>query len=136
MTTKILIIDDDPITRLLAAEKLTEENFRVFEAANGQQGLAMIKQIKPDLVLLDVIMPDIDGYDVCKEIRRNPELASLPVIMLTGLEDNASIVRAYDYGATDFVTKPIDPAQLLDALQRAWDPAESRAGEGERRSAC
>ena len=79
MTTKILIIDDDPITRLLAAEKLTEENFRVFEAANGQQGLAMIKQIKPDLVLLDVIMPDIDGYDVCKEIRRNPELASLPV---------------------------------------------------------
>ena len=76
MTTKILIIDDDPITRLLAAEKLTEENFRVFEAANGQQGLAMIKQIKPDLVLLDVIMPDIDGYDVCKEIRRNPELAS------------------------------------------------------------
>ncbi|RZU47624.1 response regulator receiver modulated diguanylate cyclase/phosphodiesterase [Fluviicoccus keumensis] len=113
MTTKILIIDDDPITRLLAAEKLTEENFRVFEAANGQQGLSLIQQVKPDLVLLDVIMPDMDGYEVCKEIRRNPLLASLPVIMLTGLEDTASIVRAYDYGATDFVTKPINWTLLV-----------------------
>jgi len=113
MTTRILIIDDDPITRLLAVEKLTEEGFRVFEAANGREGLSLIQQIKPDLVLLDVIMPDMDGYEVCKEIRRHPQLASLPVIMLTGLEDNASIVRAYDYGATDFVTKPINWTLLV-----------------------
>ena len=96
MSAKVLIIDDDPIIRLLAAEKLAEEDFVVLEASSGRQGLAMIQQHKPDLVLLDVIMPDMDGFEVCREIRQTPSGASLPVIMLTGLDDPGSIVRAYD----------------------------------------
>ncbi len=108
MNTKILIIDDDPIIRLLAVEKLAEEGFRVIEAEDAATGVQRILEEKPDLVLLDVILPDMDGYQVCQHLRSVPSVQHLPIIMLTGLDDTASIVQAYDHGATDFFAKPIN----------------------------
>lgn len=108
MTTKILIIDDDPIIRLLAVEKLAEEGFHVIEAEDAATGVQRILEEKPDLVLLDVILPDMDGYQVCQHLRSVPSVQHLPIIMLTGLDDTSSIVQAYDHGATDFFAKPIN----------------------------
>ena len=108
MTTKILIIDDDPIIRLLAVEKLAEEGFQVIEAVDSATGIQLVIDEKPDLVLLDVILPDVDGYQVCRYLRALPSAQHLPIVMLTGLDDTASIVHAYDDGATDFFAKPIN----------------------------
>ncbi len=108
MTTKILVIDDDPIIRLLAVEKLAEDGFQVIEAADSVTGIQLVIDEKPDLVLLDVILPDVDGYQVCRHLRSLPASQHLPIVMLTGLDDTASIVQAYNDGATDFFAKPIN----------------------------
>ena len=108
MTSKILIIDDDPIIRLLAVEKLAEEGFIVIEAEDSATGIQQVLDEKPDLVLLDVILPDVDGYQICQHLRSLPAAQHLPIIMLTGLDDTSSIVQAYDHGATDFFSKPIN----------------------------
>ncbi|PTQ91020.1 putative bifunctional diguanylate cyclase/phosphodiesterase [Agitococcus lubricus] len=108
MATKILIIDDDPIIRLLAVEKLSEEGFVVIDAMDSATGISLALHEKPDLVLLDVVLPDIDGYQVCQHLRSLPATQHLPIVMLTGLDDTSSIVQAYDFGATDFFAKPIN----------------------------
>src|SRR5574337_631193 len=108
----ILIIDDDALTRALAVEALREAGFNVVEAESGEAGLAAFEAVRPDLVLLDVVMPGLDGFEVCRRIRTHPRLSHVPVIMLTGLEDTESIEKAYDSGATDFISKPINWALL------------------------
>ena len=131
---RLLIIDDDALTRLLAAEALRESGFTVFEADCGDDGLRLFGSVNPDLVLLDVMMPGIDGFEVCRRLREEPRGHRLPIIMLTGLEDTRSIERAYDEGATDFISKPINwtllrhrvryalrSAALLDELVRSED---------------
>src|SRR5262245_2376463 len=111
-TTRLLLVDDDLVVRTVVAAVLRASGFEVAEADDGHSGLAQIEKSRPDLVLLDVMMPGMDGYEVCRALRERPETAQIPVIMLTGLNDTASIERAYDSGATDFVTKPINPALL------------------------
>jgi len=108
MATKILVIDDDPVIRLLAVEKLAEDGFHVIEAADAAAGIELVITEKPDLVLLDVILPDRDGYQVCQHLRTLPSVQHLPIVMLTGLDDSVSIAQAYDHGATDFFAKPIN----------------------------
>src|SRR5687767_14395790 len=109
---RLLIIDDDLLVRTLAAEALKASGFEVSEAGDGPEGLAQIETCRPDLVLLDVVMPGMDGYEACRALRALPAWARIPVIMLTGLDDSASIERAYESGATDFITKPINATQL------------------------
>src|SRR5574337_43064 len=108
----ILIIDDDALTRTLAGEALREAGFNVVEAESGEAGLAAFEAQRPDLVLLDVVMPGLDGFEVCRRLRAHPRLGHVPIIMLTGLEDTESIEKAYDSGATDFISKPINWALL------------------------
>jgi len=108
MATKILVIDDDPVIRLLAVEKLAEDGFHVIEAADAASGIELVITEKPDLVLLDVVLPDRDGYQVCQHLRTLPSVQHLPIVMLTGLDDSVSIAQAYDHGATDFFAKPIN----------------------------
>lgn len=115
----LLIVDDDLLVRTLAAESLKAAGFEVSEAGDGPSGLAQIEMCRPDLLLLDVMMPGMDGYEVCHALRVRPELARIPVIMLTGLDDTASIERAYESGATDFVTKPINSTQLAYRVRYA-----------------
>jgi DNA-binding response OmpR family regulator len=104
----ILIIDDDAGHRLIARKSLEQAGFMVEEAEDGKQGLLAVKKTRPDLVLLDVMMPKFDGYDVCVELRRDPESMNLPVLMVTALDDIESINRAFEAGGTNFVTKPVN----------------------------
>ncbi|MBU1053700.1 MAG: EAL domain-containing protein [Proteobacteria bacterium] len=107
-TRQVLIVDDDTTIRFLARETLEEAGFLVTEAANGAQGLAAFESNHPQVILLDVMMPEIDGFAVCKKIRNHPDGKNIAILMMTGLEDIDSIQRAYDVGATDFITKPIN----------------------------
>lgn len=118
-TNHLLIIDDDLLIRMIVAESLKAAGFDISEATDGLSGLAQIEQRRPDLVLLDVMMPGMDGYQVCRTLRERPELARIPVIMLTGLDDTASIERAYECGATDFIAKPINAALLTYRVRYA-----------------
>ena len=104
----VLIVDDDTVARLLAREALEQSGWRVEEADNGRLGVEAFIHHHPDLVLLDIMMPEMDGFAVCTELRRIPEGAHTPILIMTGLEDYQSITQAYDVGATDFIVKPIN----------------------------
>ena len=108
----ILIVDDDPLTRTLAGDALRESGYAVSEAEDGEAGLRAFETLRPDLVLLDVMMPGLDGFAVCRRVRAHPRRGHVPVIMLTGLDDTESIERAYESGASDFISKPINWALL------------------------
>ncbi len=103
----VLVIDDDPATRLLAHEAVAEAGCAVVEASDGETALDRFAEQAADLVLLDVEMPGMDGFEVCRRLRLLPGGAHVPILMVTGLDDVASIQNAYEAGATDFVTKPI-----------------------------
>lgn len=118
-TTRILIIDDDVFTRLIAGEALRAAGFEVIESDGGSNGLATALQINPDVILLDVMMPDIDGFQVCSKLRTRLEFARTPIIMLTGQDDSASIDAAYDCGATEFIRKPLNATLLVYRVRYA-----------------
>ena len=105
---RLLIVDDDPLMRGIAVKTLRHGGFIVGEADGGAQALALFSQSPFDLLLLDVMMPDMDGYEVCRRIRSLPHGGRVPILMLTGLNDTASIDLAYRAGATDFISKPIN----------------------------
>ena len=105
---RILIVEDEKLIRWSIRSRLKEEGYGVEEAENGKQGLFAIKETRPDLVLLDIMMPEFNGYDVCVELRRDPEFMNLPIVMVTALDDIDSVERAFEAGATNFVTKPLN----------------------------
>ncbi len=105
---RVLIVDDDATTRLLAAQTLQQAGYEVIMAVNAEEGLELFDSKRPDLLLLDVVMPGMDGFAACCMLRKKPGAERVPIIMLTGLDDTDSIRRAYDSGATDFITKPIN----------------------------
>ena len=104
----VLVADDDMTIRLLARESLEQVGLIVEEAEDGAQALSAFKRLQPDIVLLDVFMPKVDGFGVCEAIRKSPGGAATPVLMITGADDIESINRAYKAGATDFAPKPIN----------------------------
>jgi signal transduction histidine kinase len=103
----ILLVDDDEIQRLVGREYFESIGFDVCDLASGHECVRQAPQVQPDLVILDVIMPGIDGFEACRRIRSNPDLAHTPVLMATSLDDEGSIERAFEVGATDFIVKPI-----------------------------
>jgi diguanylate cyclase (GGDEF)-like protein len=103
-----LTIDDDEVTRMLVRATLLKFDFEVLEAPDGKRGLALMDATAPDIVLLDVDMPGMDGFEVCRRIRERWDGAEVPVIMITGMNDVDSINRAYESGANDFTAKPIN----------------------------
>ena len=105
---RILVVDDDAGARRLTRATLTKAGFVVVEASNGQLALDAMHETMPDLVLMDVSMPVMDGFTACTALRRMPAGHLVPVAMITGLDDTASIERAFEVGATDFITKPIN----------------------------
>jgi PAS domain S-box-containing protein len=128
----VLVVDDDPIMLLLVVESLVDGGFEVVEATDGRTALAAFDERRPDLVLLDVVMPGWSGYDVCRSMRASPGGVAVPVVMMTGLDDVASIREAYDAGATDFITKPIScpllPHRVKYLLRAATAFREAREG--------
>jgi PleD family two-component response regulator len=111
-TPVALIVDDDAMMRMLIRQTLERAGFACHDVANGNTALERFSAVQPDIVLLDVLMPEMDGYEVCSRMRQHPEGAFVPVLMLTGLDDLDSINRAYETGATDFISKPINWAIL------------------------
>lgn len=108
----ILIVDDEEIGRLMLRRLLESEGYHVECAENGSAGIEKARTLVPDLILLDVVMPVIDGYEVCEILRRDPDLAEVPVIMLTSLDDADSRLRGLEAGADDFLSKPVIPEEL------------------------
>ena len=104
----VLIVDDEESIRKVARLTLELAEFSVFEAEDGLKAVELLRELKPDLILLDVMLPGLDGIGVCRELRKMPGREGIPVLMITGLDDIESIIKAYAAGATDFITKPLN----------------------------
>jgi len=111
-TNTILIVDDNPIGRQALEALLDERGFKLVFAENGVQALEVAEEILPDVVLLDVMMPGMDGYEVCRRLRETKRLAEVPVLMVTALDDQESKIRGIEAGADDFISKPFNWAEL------------------------
>jgi adenylate cyclase len=112
-TPRILVVDDTPNNVKLLLDLLAVKGYEVASAGSGEEALARIPEVCPDLVLLDVVMPGLSGYDVCRAIRADPSIGILPVIMVTALDPATERVKGLEAGADDFLTKPINQAELL-----------------------
>lgn len=124
----ILIADDEPHVVDLVRVTLEDNRVRVFEAEDGETALAIAEALEPDLVLLDVHLPDRSGLEVCRLLRKHPRLASTRVIMLTAAAQQDDIARGFSAGATEYLTKPFSPVRLLSLVERlmprlVWPPA-------------
>jgi DNA-binding response OmpR family regulator len=121
MNKKILIVDDEVHIRALleqSLEDLEDAGVEIFLARNGEEGLRFAREEKPDLMFLDIMMPKKNGYEVCEEIKRDPELKDIYIIMLTAKGQAADKVRGEDVKANEYITKPFNPDEIL---QKASD---------------
>ena len=130
MVRTILVVDDEPTLRQTLAENLEEEGFRVVTAADGRQALARFRETAPDLVLLDLMLPEISGIEVCRQIRRE---SGVPILMLTARDSELDKVVGLELGADDYVTKPFSLRELLARvralMRRADRPPDAPATE-------
>src|SRR2546423_8502901 len=113
MTARVLVVDDILSNVKLLEAKLSAEYFEVVSAYNGLEALAKIAEHAPDIVLLDVMMPGMDGFEVCRRIKSDPKTAYIPVVMVTALDQPSDRVAGLDAGADDFLTKPVDDSALF-----------------------
>ncbi|MBI5747130.1 MAG: response regulator [Nitrospirae bacterium] len=108
----ILTVDDQELNLAILEDYLKPLGYRVVKARNGTEALAQVKSEKPDIVLLDIMMPDIDGYEVCRRVKENPDSRDIPVVMATSLEETEDLVKALEYGADEFLTKPVNEIEI------------------------
>lgn len=123
----ILVVDDSPTIRKVVELTLKREQMRVLSAADGLSALAIVADEKPDLVLLDIMLPRMDGYQICQIIRRNKDFKKLPIIMLSGKDGLFDRVRGKFAGSTEYVTKPFDPADLVRVVRKHLARKQQRA---------
>ena len=112
----VLAVDDIPINHVLVQKMLARFNFSMRTAANGQQALDAVADKKPDLILLDLMMPGIDGFEVIRRLKENPETADIRIVILSALNSNEDVVKGYSLGADDFILKPIIMEKLLTCV--------------------
>lgn len=113
----VLIVDDTPGNLALLSDTLSEAEYRVLVATDGQSALEQIQYIKPDIILLDVMMPGINGFETCRRLKANPETADIPVLFMTGLSELDDLLRGFGEGALDYIVKPIRPAEVLARIE-------------------
>ena len=114
---KILIVEDEANIRQLVRYNLKKEGFQVLEATDGAQGLQSAQREKPDLVLLDLMLPELDGLEVCRRLKGNPATAALPIIMLTARAEEVDKIIGLELGADDYMTKPFSPRELTARIK-------------------
>jgi two-component system, cell cycle response regulator len=114
---KILVVDDTRANVNVLSETLGGQGYEIFVALSGEMALKILKKVNPDLILLDVMMPGIDGFDVCREIKSDDETKDIPIIFLTAKTDKEDIVKGFKLGAIDFVTKPFQQEELLARVE-------------------
>ncbi len=118
---KILIVEDESILADVLQKKLNKENYEAFVAKDGEEGLAMMKEIKPDLILLDVLMPRKDGFEVLEEINKSDELMKIPVIIISNSGQPVEIDRALKLGVKDYLIKAdFDPQEVIDKIEKVF----------------
>jgi DNA-binding response OmpR family regulator len=129
MSSRVLIVEDEPDIRGLLAFHLEREGYLVSKARNGADALRQIAALPPDLVLLDLMLPEVDGLEVCRRLRREPRTASLPIVMLTAKGEEMDRVLGLELGADDYVVKPFSPkevvARVRAVLRRVAAPARA-----------
>ncbi|MBD2424899.1 response regulator [Phormidium sp. FACHB-1136] len=122
----LVIIDDDVETRRLLARLLTQQGYRLREATNAESGLAAIAQQIPDLILLDIVLPDLDGYTLCQRLKTNPATRDIPIIFLSSLVDSLDKVKAFQSGGADYIAKPFSVQEVLVRVQNQIYLAQQR----------
>ncbi|EAW37935.1 response regulator [Lyngbya sp. PCC 8106] len=113
----ILVVDDTPANLRLLSKMMTEHGYNVRQAINGKMALTAVKAVKPDLILLDINMPEMNGYTVCETLKKNEETCSIPIIFLSALDDALDKVKAFQVGGVDYVTKPFQLEEILVRIQ-------------------
>jgi len=130
MSSRVLIVEDEPDIRALVVHHLKREGYQVSAASSGEEALRQVQAAPPDLVLLDLMMPAMDGLEVCRRLRQDPATAMLPIVMLTAKGDEVDRVLGLEIGADDYVVKPFSPKELLArvrAVLRRSRPAPGAA---------
>jgi len=130
MKTRVLLVEDDLNLTELLRYNLEREGFEVLAAVDGEEGLALAQEERPDLVVLDWMVPNLSGIEICRRLRRDPELARIPVLMLTARAEETDRIRGLETGADDYITKPFSPRELIArirAVLRRLRPALSGA---------
>jgi len=108
----ILVVDDDPLMQKIIEASIMKDNYKLLFAHNGEEGLQMARIHMPDLILLDVVMPGIDGFEVCNRLRSDDHLLYIPIIMITALDDRDSKIQGLEAGADDYICKPFDKIEF------------------------
>jgi len=123
----VLAVDDIQLNLLLLKKMLSKFNFTLKTASSGQQTLDIVAESKPDLILLDLMMPGIDGFEVIQRLRANPETADIHIIILSALNSHEDIVKGFKLGANDFITKPIIMEKLFTSVVTQFKLIEAKA---------
>lgn len=124
MQKKILVIDDEPMVVKMAADVLVARGHAVITAPEGYDGLLKAISEQPDLILLDVVMPGLDGHDVLKRLKKDERTRDIPVVYLSAVGDFDEQLHAMEDGSTDYITKPIRPSELADKVETYLDPSQ------------
>ncbi|MBT5927388.1 MAG: response regulator [Verrucomicrobia bacterium] len=132
MSARILVVDDEPDAIELIRFNLRAFGYDVVTAEDGEEALFKARKFSPDLILLDVMLPEIDGLEVCKILRRDPATASLPIIMLTAKASEIDRVLGLEFGADDYVTKPFSPRELMLRVRNLLKRKEAPEGDFEK----
>src|SRR5215472_15274354 len=117
MRKKILVVDDDPELVELVSFNLTQAGYAIGTAENGVEAIKKARSLTPDLIILDIMMPELDGFAVCEILRRDSATASIPIIMLTALSSELGRMAGLGSGASDFLTKPFSPRLLVERIE-------------------
>ncbi|HEX9696631.1 MAG TPA: response regulator [Actinomycetota bacterium] len=130
MAKKVLVVDDDRVIQQLLVVNLELEGYDVDTASDGEQALEKIASVDPDIVLLDIMMPKYDGWEVCRRAKADPATAHIPIIFLSARAQDLDVRRGYEIGVAAYMTKPFDPLELMDVVKRVLAgerilPAES-----------
>lgn len=129
MTHKILVVDDHPETLDIITSVLTQHDFNVFSARSGFRGLSIAEEESPDLIMVDGMMPEMDGWEFCRRIRRNNELAQTPIIMFSAEDDPRQKLAGFDAGADDYLTKPTEPDEMIERVETLLNASKMRNPE-------
>jgi DNA-binding NarL/FixJ family response regulator len=113
----VLVVDDEPDSLSLINDTLGQAGVDTLIALAGRQALTIARKIKPDMILLDALMPDMDGFDTCRELKQDPQLSPIPVIFMTGLSDTESVLKGLEAGGVDYLVKPVNPVELLARMR-------------------
>ena len=123
----VLAVDDIPLNLLLVQKMLARFNFKIKTAANGQQALESIAAEKPDLILLDLMMPIMDGFEVIRRLRADPATSDIRIVILSALNSNEDVIKGFNVGANDFIMKPIIMEKLLSCVVTQMQLVEAKA---------